>query len=84
MTTATTLDTFEAIEKVAGSLAINRQYHWAMVFFCNIGNKKEKVYEAKLDNQAWEAGEQALRRLSWPDSDGYYSVRNFFIIKRKS
>ena len=75
---------FEAIEKAAGSLAIQRHYHWAMAFFCNIGNKKEKIYEAKLDNQVWEAGEQALRKLSWPDSDGYYSVRNFFILKRKS
>ncbi|WP_240441018.1 DUF6348 family protein, partial [Pseudomonas aeruginosa] len=37
--------------------------------------------EALFDNQPWEAGMQNLAALDWQDSQGYYSVRNFLMLK---
>jgi len=53
-------------------------HHDAQIF-APPGN--QRTVEALFDNQPWEAGMQNLAALDWQDSQGYYSVRNFLMLK---
>jgi len=53
--------------------------HWFRTFFCN--HAGQHAYESLRDNEPWEAGLAGLKRIAWPESDGYYSFRNFIVLR---
>ena len=53
--------------------------HWFRVFFCSIAGKH--TYEALKDNEPWEAGVAALQGMAWPQTEAYYSFRNFIMLR---
>ena len=71
---------FSFIENALKKTALSENVHWVRTFFCNIG--KERIFESLLDNKDWRAGEKALKKVNWPESDGYYSVRNFIVLRK--
>ena len=54
---------------------------WYRCFFCNIA--EEFSFEALSSNEPWESGVAALKNLPWEQSPGYYSVRNFLVLREK-
>jgi Family of unknown function (DUF6348) len=39
------------------------------------------TFEALLDNVIWERGLASVQSVSWAKCDGYYSVRNFILLR---
>ena len=54
---------------------------WYRCFFCNVA--EEFSFEALADNEPWESGVAALKNLVWEKSAGFYSVRNFIVLREK-
>ncbi len=70
---------FETIEKAIQTDSLEEDLSWFRCFFCDIAGKQ--TFEALKNNQAWEAGLSALKSLPWSETNGYYSVRNFLILR---
>jgi hypothetical protein len=71
---------FEVIAAAAKREALAPGLHWIRTFFCAVGDKEE-IVEVLLDNEPWEAGAEAYRKLEWQKDKGYYSLRNFFAVQ---
>lgn len=72
-------DLFETIQNRICHEYLPGKVHWFRVFFCNL--KGQHTYEALQDNEPWEAGLAGLKEITWPETDGYYSVRNFIVLR---
>lgn len=72
-------DLFETIQNRIRHETLPGNVHWFRVFFCNVGG--QHTYEALKDNEVWEAGLAGLRGITWPETDGYYSFRNFIVLR---
>jgi len=72
-------ETFSHLENAIKSTDLREKTHWVRAFFCNIGD--EQIYEALVDNDNWAEGESALKKVNWPKSEKYFSVRkkNFLV-----
>ena len=70
---------FPAIQSAIEREPLSQDWHWVRHFFCDV--KGERTYEALLDNQPWEAGIESMRSIAWVKSTGYYSVRNFLVLR---
>ncbi len=55
--------------------------HWFRCFFCNVA--AQHTVEALANNEPWQAGGDALKKLPWEKSPGYYSVRQFIVLREK-
>jgi hypothetical protein len=53
--------------------------HWVRVFFCNVAG--QQTYEVLLDNEPWLPGLSAVKAIQWQHSNGYYSGRNFIVLR---
>lgn len=73
---------FESIEKAVRRESLDRDCHWIRHFFCDV--KGDQTFEVLLDNEHWELGRQSLMSLDWRKSSGYYSVRNFLVLRADS
>ncbi|MCH7341666.1 DUF6348 family protein [Acinetobacter higginsii] len=74
-------DFFSSVEQAILQYKPSHDLTWYRVFFCDF--KGEQTFEALAENQDWIQGVDALKRLHWEPSSGYYSVRNFIILKRE-
>ena len=72
---------FATIEACIKDLPLTGERHWVRSFYCNVG-RDETGTEVLLDNEVWEDAQTAVAGLDWPQSDGYYSARNFLILQR--
>lgn len=54
---------------------------WFRCFFCNISGNL--TFETLKNNELWESGVSALQSLPWAKKNGYYSVRNFLVLREK-
>lgn len=70
---------FKTIEKIIQNEAIKDKVSWFRCFFCDVSG--EHTFEALKNNEVWESGLGALKSLPWKESNGYYSVRNFLVLK---
>jgi len=70
---------FPAIESAIRGESLASNIHWFRSFFCNLSG--DKTHEALIDNQLWQAGHDALVKVPWEHHDGYYSVRNFIVLR---
>lgn len=55
--------------------------HWFRTFFCNVA--EQHTVEALTNNEPWTAGIEALNNLTWEKSPGFYSVRQFIVLREK-
>jgi hypothetical protein len=72
-------DLFETIQNRICHEDLPDDIHWFRVFFCSLGG--QHTYEALRDNEPWEAGIEGLKGITWPETDRYYSFRNFIILR---
>ena len=72
-------DLFETIQNRICHETLLGNVHWFRFFFCNLAG--QHTYEALQDNELWEAGLAGLRGIAWPETDGYYSFRNFIVLR---
>jgi hypothetical protein len=70
---------FETIENRIRRECLSGDVHWFRFFFCNLAG--QHTYEALKDNEPWETGLEGLKGIAWPETDGYYSVRNFIVLR---
>lgn len=70
---------FEAIENAIKNEPLESNLSWFRCFFCNL--KEDQTFEALKDNEVWELGLSTLRSLQWMETNGYYSVRIFLIVR---
>ena len=70
---------FPTIRRTIECESLSPSCHWVRHFFCDV--KGDRTFEALLDNNQWTAGLDALRTIGWAKSDGYYSVRNFLVLR---
>jgi hypothetical protein len=70
---------FETIEKSMRESNFEFNTSWSRVFFANVSG--DFTFEALKENEIWEEGLSNLKPLPWHVTEGFYSVRNFLILK---
>jgi len=70
---------FREIEKRVKAEPLTKDLHWVRTFFASVSGSP--TFEALLDNEPWEGGVEALKGITWPDAPGYYSFRNFLVLR---
>lgn len=60
---------------------LTQEFHWFRLFVANM--QGQFVFEALKDNEDWPAGLDCLNSCDWPTSDGYYSLRQFVLLRAK-
>ena len=73
---------FEKIEKTIRRETLKDKLSWFRCFFCDVSGKQ--TFEALKNNESWESGVAALKSLPWIKTNGYYSVRNFLVVRENS
>jgi len=73
---------FESIENAIKNEPLQNKLSWFRCFFCDVSGNQ--TFEALKNNEDWQPGLSALQSLPWLKTNGYYSVRNFLIIKENT
>ncbi|MBA1246495.1 MULTISPECIES: DUF6348 family protein [Pseudomonas] len=68
-----------SIHTTIQNMPLKGNTHWFRTFFCNYN--QEHRFEALSDNIHWEEGASNLQALPWSRDDGYFSVRNFVVLR---
>lgn len=76
-------DFFERIEAVILQADLDQPRHWFRFFAAHLPNQ-EMVFEALLNNEIWEPGQQVLQGLSWEQTDYFYTIRLFLMLQAYS
>ena len=71
---------FDALEKAIKNESFESDISWLRVFFGSVSG--EFTFEALKDNEVWESGISMLKAQSWEKTEGYYSVRNFIVLRK--
>jgi hypothetical protein len=71
----------ESLKKTIKSETIEFEVSWYRVFFGSVSG--DFTFEALKENEAWEKGISMLRDQPWEKLEGYYSVRNFILLRKE-
>jgi len=74
-------DYLEVMYDAIADEKLGKAYHWFNFIYANFDAQNTKA-EALKENDAWEAGSQALDSLGWMKVYDYYSVRQSIILKK--
>jgi Family of unknown function (DUF6348) len=72
-------DLFETIQNRICHESLPGGIHWFRFFFATVAG--QHTYEALKNNEPWETGLAGLKGIAWPEAAGYYSVRNFIVLR---
>ncbi|MDR2121843.1 MAG: DUF6348 family protein [Flavobacteriaceae bacterium] len=75
-------DLFKTIEEQIQKEDLKEDIYWLQFYYANI-NGKEKIIETLKNNENWPELLNKIKNVDWDDSDKFYSLRNFIILKRK-
>ena len=70
---------FPAIKSSVESQALTSSWHWVRHYFCDV--KGKQTFEALMDNEHFEPGVNRMTSMPWVKSEGFYSVRNFLVLR---
>jgi hypothetical protein len=70
---------FPAIEMGLKARPLMPGIHWLRTFVASLNG--ELTLECLLDNDEFEGGVGLLESIPWPQFDGYYSFRNFIMVR---
>ena len=70
---------FAAIEKAILNEKLGSDTHWIRTFVANLDG--QFTIESLLDNNAWDSGKAAVSSLPWKACEGYYSARQFLLLR---
>jgi len=71
--------TLDVIDQAILNEKLTSDTHWVRTFFANVNG--QFTFESLLDNEPWDNGEAAVRSLPWKACDGYYSARQFILLR---
>jgi hypothetical protein len=71
-----------AVEEAIGAIPLTPEDHWFSFYGAN--HKNELTMEARLDNEIWPEFNEKLAELNWPPAEGFYSQRNFILLRPAS
>ncbi|MCE7997158.1 MAG: hypothetical protein HEP71_34680 [Roseivirga sp.] len=74
---------FETVESVIKEATLDEDLHWFRSFYCQ-QNHQELSSEFMKDNELYDTGVQALSNLPWKSTGGFYTLRQFTLLKRLS
>lgn len=67
------------VQNTISSTTLPPEDHWLSFYGAN--NKGELTMEARLDNEIWPELNEKLAKLDWPPAEGFYSQRNFILLR---
>ena len=71
-------DVFMQFEAAIAAEADLGQYAWFRFFVAS--HSGHMTFEALKNNDEWAAGLAALHQVTWPQPEGYYSMRGFVLL----
>ena len=74
-------DYLEVVYDAIEAEPLGSDYHWFNLFYANF-DAQNRHAEALKENEAWEAGTEAIASLDWLKVYDYYSVRQSIILKK--
>jgi hypothetical protein len=74
---------YERLEQAILQADLDQPRHWFRFFAAHLPDQ-QMVFEALLNNEPWEPGEQVLQNLEWEQTDYYYSLRLFLMLQAYS
>jgi hypothetical protein len=72
---------FMEVEKAVKALPLDRDIYAIRSLYTNVGDGR-RVTEVLINNEAFPELEDAISKLKWKHSDGYYSVRNLLLLMK--
>ncbi|QHT65566.1 hypothetical protein GXP67_02245 [Rhodocytophaga rosea] len=72
---------FSQLENYIKQIPFNQSYHWIR-WYIRYNQGVVDPIEFLIDNQPDEGGSKVIEAIQWPRSDGYYSVRQFILLKK--
>lgn len=73
---------FKIIEEQIQEENLEEDLYWLRIYYANV-NSREIMIETLKNNEVWPEMENKLKTVVWDNSDKFYSLRNFIILKRK-
>ena len=70
---------FDNIENSIRMDNLGDNVSWFRFFFASVSG--DFIFEALKENEIWETGISTLKSIPWGSPEGYYSVRNFIVLK---
>ncbi|WP_347905314.1 DUF6348 family protein [Pseudomonas purpurea] len=70
-------EVFGLIKTVLERETTSDRVNWCRTYCGNV--KGSYTYEALLNNEVWPRGVDALQKIQWPETDGFYSFRHFCV-----
>ncbi len=67
------------VQAAISSLSLTQEDHWFSFYGCNL--KGDLTMDAYWDNEKWPELNQTLGALDWPPAEGFYSTRNFILLR---
>ncbi len=74
-------DYLEVMHDAISAEPLGDEFHWFNLFYANFDAQNRQA-EALKENEAWEAGTEAINSLDWLKVYDYYSVRQSIILKK--
>lgn len=72
---------FDTVESIIKESTLNEDLHWFRTFYCH-QDHEELSSEFMRDNELYDKGVQAISNLPWKSTDGFYTLRQFTLLKR--
>jgi len=69
------------IEHAVKDLELGGSIHWIRLYYGH-SYAQNTTSEVILDNEYWEAAQDQIAKLDWPDPEGFYGVRLFLILQQ--
>lgn len=74
---------YERLEQAIHQAELDQPRHWFRFFAAHMPDN-QMIFEALLNNEPWEPGEQVLQSLEWQQTDYFYTLRLFLMLQAYS
>lgn len=72
---------FETLEDLIKGMHIDTEYAWIRFYMGQVNNSL-LIVELLVNNIPYTEGEDVLKKIEWDQMDGFYSIRNFIMMKK--
>lgn len=72
-------DYVEILRQAVSVLPLDRRDHWISIYFGLVGG--EATIDGRLDNDPSPELTEAVRSMAWPPAEGFYSQRQFILLR---
>jgi len=72
---------FQKLQNIVSEFDLTEKYYFVRTYYAHMENKTMNI-EFMINNTNFEHVQEELEQLDWMQSETFYSIRNFFILKR--